>query len=282
MTSPPLESGFGHFYGFLGAEVAYFHHTSRNRQVDWQRNGETIHETGYSTFLLSDEAIRLIQERDQQMPFYLQVSFNAPHVPLAAPADYEAMYSEIPKSTVTRTAMIDALDNAIGRVLETVDEEGLRGNTLVLFISDNGADQSGRNAPFRSGKGSVCKGGIHVPCMMRWPAAIESGTARCPCTTLPAIPKNELIWCFRIQKQPSGSKPCSRLKAKVSPAARPIVQVAGRDRMLAEIIHKQKATRVTNISSCLRAASRQFVHDQYLKRTDEVLMTLGHLETCIL
>jgi len=78
VTSPPLESGFGHFYGFLGAEVAYFHHTSRNRQVDWQRNGETIHETGYSTFLLSDEAIRLIQERDQQMPFYLQVSFNAP------------------------------------------------------------------------------------------------------------------------------------------------------------------------------------------------------------
>jgi arylsulfatase A-like enzyme len=60
----PLDSGFDDFYGFLGPEVDYYAHTSRNGQVDWQRNGKTINETGYSTFLLADEAIYLIEERD--------------------------------------------------------------------------------------------------------------------------------------------------------------------------------------------------------------------------
>ena len=174
--SPPLKSGFDHFYGFLGPEVDYFQHTSRRGDVDWQRNGETIREEGYSTFLLADEAVHLIEERDTQRPFYLQVSFNAPHFPLAAPPEYLAKYRDLRSSAAVRAAMIDALDDAVGRILETLDEQGLRRNTLVVFLSDNGADQTGRNAPFRSGKGSVYEGGIHVPCLLRWPRELAAGS----------------------------------------------------------------------------------------------------------
>ena len=176
VSSHPLNSGFDDFYGFLGPEIDYYAHTSRNGQVDWQRNGKTIHEAGYSTFLLADEAVYLIEERDDRRPFFLQVSFNAPHFPFAAPPEYEAKYPNFGRSASMRVAMIDALDNAIGRILETLDEQGLRQNTLVMFLSDNGADQSGRNAPFRGSKGSTFEGGIHVPCLIRWPQEIAAGS----------------------------------------------------------------------------------------------------------
>ena len=175
-SSHPLNSGFDDFYGFLGPEIDYYSHTSRNRQVDWQRNGKTIQEPGYSTFLFADEAAYLIEERDAGRPFFLQISFNAPHFPFAAPPEYEAKYPNLSRPAATRVAMIDALDNAIGRILETLDEQGLRQNTLVMFLSDNGADQSGRNAPFRGSKGSTFEGGIHVPCLIRWPQEIAAGS----------------------------------------------------------------------------------------------------------
>ncbi len=175
-SSHPLNSGFDNFYGFLGPEIDYYAHTSRNGQVDWQRNGKTTQEAGYSTFLFADEAAYLIEEREYSRPFFLQISFNAPHFPFAAPPEYEAKYPSLRRPAATRVAMIDALDNAIGRILETLDEQGLRQNTLVIFLSDNGADQAGRNSPFRGSKGSTFEGGIHVPCLIRWPQEIAAGS----------------------------------------------------------------------------------------------------------
>lgn len=174
-ASPPLQSGFDHFYGFEGPEVDYYQHTNRRGDVDWQRNGTTIREEGYSTFLLADEAISLIERRDAAKPFYLQVTFNAPHFPLAAPESFLAKYSHLNTAQRLRAAVVDALDDSIGRILEALDENGLRNNTLVVFLSDNGADQTGRNAPYRGGKGSVYEGGIRVPCFMRWPEQLASG-----------------------------------------------------------------------------------------------------------
>lgn len=174
--SPPMKSGFEHFYGFLGPEIDYFQHTSRNGQVDWQRNQITLREEGYSTELLANEAMHLIEERDAQRPFYLHVAFNAPHFPLAAPPEYLAKVAHLPRAQAVRAAVIDALDNAIGRILETLDEQGLRNNTVVVFVSDNGADQTGRNTPLRGTKGSLYEGGIHVPCFLRWPSIVEPGS----------------------------------------------------------------------------------------------------------
>jgi arylsulfatase A-like enzyme len=104
----------------------------------------------------------------------MQVAFNAPHFPFAVPDEYSEKYGQLGKSSAIRAGMIEALDVAIGNILVVLDQENLRQNTLVLFLSDNGADQSGRNAPFRNAKGSVYEGGIHVPCIMRWPNELKA------------------------------------------------------------------------------------------------------------
>jgi len=176
--SPPRQSGFDHFYGFLGPEVDYFKHTGRNGGLDWQRNGESVEERGYSTFLFADEAIRLLEERDRQRPFLLEVAFNAPHFPLSAPDEYLAKYTNLPPKLATYASAVDALDSAIGRILVWVDKQGLRDNTLVVFFSDNGAGgrESGSNAPFRAGKATVYEGGIRTICLMSWPGQIKPGT----------------------------------------------------------------------------------------------------------
>ena len=94
---------------------------------------------GYSTSLIGNEAIRAILERDPDRPFLLYVAFNAPHTPLQAPPEYIAKYAHIEKeSRRVFAAMVDCMDSAIGRILGTIESEGLAQETLVVFISDNG------------------------------------------------------------------------------------------------------------------------------------------------
>ena len=172
--SPPLANGFDHFYGFMGAEIDYFSHTRiHGSGVDWQRDGQTVNEEGYSTFLMTDDAIRQIKQRDQKRPFFLEVAFNAVHVPVKAPEEYIAKYRSLSANEATYFAAIDTLDVSIGRILDTLDQQGLRDNTLVVFLSDNGATRN--NSPLRSGKGTVFEGGIRTPAVIRWPGHVPAG-----------------------------------------------------------------------------------------------------------
>ena len=169
-ASSPQKAGFDHFYGFLSSGTDYFKHTAKNGRLDWQRDGKSVEEEGYSTYLLADEAVRQIKARDAKKPFYIQLCFNAPHDPLAAPA-------ELVEKRGLYKAVVEAMDIGIGRVLDAVDAEKLRENTLVVFLSDNGAGgaEGGSNAPMRGGKGSVYEGGIHVPAVVRWTGKIAAG-----------------------------------------------------------------------------------------------------------
>jgi arylsulfatase A-like enzyme len=170
---PPQEHGFDHFYGFMGAEIDYFKHTGqRGERIDWQRDGRTLEEEGYSTYLLADEAIRQIKKRDTRKPFLMQVAFNAPHFPLAAPDELVSKHRGNLYS-----AVIDALDTSIGRILTALDAQKMRNDTLVAFCSDNGAPRrSSSNEPLSYGKESVYEGGIRTPCVMRWPGKLPAGT----------------------------------------------------------------------------------------------------------
>ena len=169
-ASSPQKAGFDHFYGFLSASTDYFKHTAKNGRLDWQRDGKSVEEEGYSTYLLADEAVRQIKARDAKKPFYIQLCFNAPHDPLAAPA-------ELVEKRGLYKAVVEAMDIGIGRVLDALDAEKLRENTLVVFLSDNGAGgaEGGSNAPMRRGKGSVYEGGIHVPAVVRWTGKLAAG-----------------------------------------------------------------------------------------------------------
>ena len=176
----PLNSGFDHFYGFMRAEIDYFKHTAiRNEQTDWQRNGKTVVEEGYSTDLLAEEAVRLLQQQAKGRPFYMQVAFNAPHIPLAAP---ESFVEKHKNGGGLYAAVIDAMDSAIGRILAELDRQKLRDDTLVVFFSDNGADlRQSRSTPLTRGKDTIYEGGIHTTCVIRWPGRLAAGsTSRQP------------------------------------------------------------------------------------------------------
>ncbi|SMP71334.1 Arylsulfatase A [Neorhodopirellula lusitana] len=173
----PSQRGFDQFYGFMDASVDYYKHTGLRGQLDWQRNGKTINEEGYSTDLLANEAVRQINARDKRKPFCMVVSFNAPHSPFQAPEALIAKYrGRLNERAATYAAMIDSLDQGIGRILGEIDQQNLRNDTIIVFTSDNGAVRIGNNAPFRGLKRDVYDGGIHVPCVIRAPGLLKAGT----------------------------------------------------------------------------------------------------------
>ncbi|MGB7328915.1 MAG: sulfatase-like hydrolase/transferase [Rubripirellula sp.] len=171
------QRGFDQFYGFMDASVDYFKHTSLRGQVDWQRDGKAVNEEGYSTDLLADEAVRQIKANDSGKPFCMVVSFNAPHSPFQAPEVLIAKYrGRLDERAATYAAMIDSMDQGIGRILAEIDRQKLQNDTIVVFTSDNGAVRIGTNAPFRGLKRDVYEGGIHVPCVIRAPGLLKAGT----------------------------------------------------------------------------------------------------------
>jgi len=198
----PNSRGFDHFYGHLHTEVGYFPPFANLGGVDFQLNGVTVDDEGYETDLLADEAIRWIKDRDKSKPFFLYMPFIAPHSPLEAPNELINKYKDLKdERKLTRSisidrlrklnsqrksarpiyaAVVDALDQAIGRVLKTLKEENLSQETIILFSSDNGGAAypggGADNFPLRGGKGDTYEGGIRVIAAMKWEGTIKSGT----------------------------------------------------------------------------------------------------------
>jgi arylsulfatase A-like enzyme len=204
-TYVPNRRGFDHFYGHLHTEVGYFPPFANQGGKDFQRNGVSIDDQGYETFLLADEAVRFIEARDKARPFFLYMPFIAPHTPLDAPDDLKAKYADMkddrkparskntdqtrtigkltlrPSARPMYAAVVDAMDQAVGRVLDALDRQGIADDTIVLFFSDNGgaayAMGGADNVPLRGGKGETFEGGIRVVAVMRWPGRIPAGSS---------------------------------------------------------------------------------------------------------
>lgn len=135
---------------------------------------------GYLTDYWTDEALKVIRSSSDQ-PFFLYMAHWATHTPLQATrSDYEAVGDIQPHRLRVYAAMVRALDRSVGRILETLDQEGIADNTIVIFTSDNGGagyiGLSDINSPYRGWKLTLYEGGVRVPMLVRWPNGLDAGT----------------------------------------------------------------------------------------------------------
>lgn len=143
-----------------------------------ERNGKPVRARGYCSDVFTDAAIRFVQ-RNRNRPFFCHLAFNAPHVPLQIDEKYAAPYraAGLNDTTARLYGMVANLDENIGRLLDALTLLGLERNTILVFLSDNGAQHPDRyNAGLRATKGTVYEGGIRVPCILRWPGRWEGGS----------------------------------------------------------------------------------------------------------
>lgn len=173
----PLSRGFTHFHGHYNGAIDYFTH-ERDGQRDWHVNWTPTAQEGYSTDLTAAAAARFIEQHADDGPFFCYVPFNAPHSPFQAPQRYLDQYAQIENQRQrTLAAMIACMDDGIGRILAAIDKAGVRDNTLVWFLSDNGGvgGVKDNNLPLRGSKLSVFEGGVRVPAAVRWPGGLKGG-----------------------------------------------------------------------------------------------------------
>jgi arylsulfatase A-like enzyme len=207
--SRPTDRGFEEYLGNISGNCDYYTYIYRGRS-DLYRNTEPAKANGYSTFVFADAACDFI-ERNKNRSFFCYIPFNAAHFSnpsnqppgtaclWQAPDEAFERYGYSPKTLDEREryrAVLTALDDGVGRVLDRFDRLKLTEKTIVILLSDNGAFllparglECASNAPLRAGGTTLWEGGIRIPCIVRWPGAIKPGTVcREPLTSMDFVP----------------------------------------------------------------------------------------------
>jgi len=186
----PRRRGFDEFYGFLSGGHSYFPErltledlSEVRERWGWYRtkllhNGVRVGTDASLTDELSDAGAEFVARAAGGGPFFLYLAYNAPHTPMQATEAYLDRFAHIENDRRrTYAAMVSAMDDGIGRVLNALDGAGVAEETLVVFLSDNGGAENNAsdNGGLRGHKGDPFEGGVRVPFAMRWPAGMRGG-----------------------------------------------------------------------------------------------------------
>ena len=180
----PNERGFDHFGGFLGDMMDDYYNHRRHGNNYMRLDGNQIDPEGHATDLFTQWSIDYINDRAKSdKPFFLYLAYNAPHTPIQPPADWldrvKKRQPGIDEKRAKLVALIEHLDDGIGKVIAAIKDAGISDNTLVIFTSDNGGELGvgASNGPLRAGKQNMYEGGIRVPMCAVWPGKIQPGTS---------------------------------------------------------------------------------------------------------
>jgi len=184
----PMQFGFNSSYGYLRGQIDPYTHLYKNGDKTWHRNDMLVDEEGHATDLITDEAIRFIENsHGKSNPFFLYVAYSVPHYPLEEPGNWIDMYEQSIANESRRlyAASVTHMDDCIGRIMSVLRENEMEKNTIVMFFSDNGRQKSwhsktqyngkfegndvlGDNKPLRDWKTSLYEGALRVPAILSW------------------------------------------------------------------------------------------------------------------
>ena len=176
----PLKNGFDYFWGFISGARNYFYNPNEVNRNSIRNVVENYSQTkfeGYLTDVLGEKAISFIDKNNQSNnPFFLFLSFNAPHTPMQAKEEVLKKFKDNPRQVYA--SMMWSMDEAIGNVIDALKENNQYDNTIIYFLSDNGAAMSNNASPFpfKGWKGNQFEGGIKTPMIMTWKNKIKSNT----------------------------------------------------------------------------------------------------------
>ena len=203
ISNHPLNRGFDFFYGHLGGGHRYFpeeltiedSYSINDEPLSYRtwimRDHQAEKTDEYLTDEFSNEAVKFV-EKNKEGPFFLYLAYNAPHGPLQATQKFLDRFDHIEgKKRKTYAAMVSAVDDGVGRILDRLESLEIAENTMIFFLSDNGGPEpnnASNNGPLREGKSSIYEGGNRVPFAMQWTAQIAPMVYEYPISSLDILP----------------------------------------------------------------------------------------------